>query len=262
MLWSTTDHKCFCTYVASCLLTTPTIFREKSLRSVDVKMAGRKWVFGLYGTCISLDGALFGGVREIYCRRVYFSLPDFRLKPSDTVIDLGANAGVFAILAGCICKKVVALEAQSGFVPEIYSNALSNSCSERVSVEFGIVGANSGVFCDVGHLEAASHFVEKPPLISMDDLIIRHSIKLVNFLKIDIEGSEFDLFNGDISWLMSVEKIAMEVHLEFGDIVGLVTKLKDKGFDVWLVDNDQHIVDEIEGSSGYIFAKRKDCVGA
>ncbi len=50
---------------------------------------------------------------------------------------------------------------------------------------------------------------------------------------------EFHLFKENIDWLSRVEKIAMEVHLEFGDQNILVDLLKGQGFDVWLVDRDQ-----------------------
>jgi len=91
----------------------------------------------------------------------------------------------------------------------------------------------------------------------MWDLITKYDLETIDFLKVDIEGSEFDLFNSDIGWLSRVKKIAMEVHLEFGDITELASKLESRGFAVWLLDNDGHVVEQIEEqTSGYIFAKR------
>ena len=200
--------------------------------------------------------------REIYGRKVYFAVPGFSLEPSDVVIDLGANVGVFTILAARLASKVVAVEAQSKFTSEILVNLKNNNCSADTNVEFGLVGPRSGLFSEFQHLKAASHFEEMPGEISMNELIKNNNIDRINFLKIDIEGSEFDLFKENIDWLSRVEKIAMEVHLEFGDQKILVDLLKGKGFDVWLVDRDQRIVETLTGQGGNLFAKRTVNSGA
>lgn len=248
---------CFIEYLIQILLNFPRVVRTKSLAPADTGMVNRNCTFKVFGRSISLDGALFGGAREIYGRKVYFVLSGFSLKPTDIVIDLGANAGVFTTLAALLAKQVIAVEAQSKFIHELYYNAVNNNCSNRVFIEFGIVGPCTGLFSNGSNLEGALHFGEKPPVISMSDLIARYSLETVNFLKIDIEGSEFDLFNGEIDWLSHIEKIAMEVHLEFGDVRTLVEILEASGFSIWLVDNDQNIVDSIQGKCGYLFAKRK-----
>ncbi|MBI3766237.1 MAG: FkbM family methyltransferase [Ignavibacteriales bacterium] len=248
---------CLIEYVARIVQNFPCVIRTKTLALADKAMAAKGRTFKVFGKNIHLDGALFGGAREIYGRKVYFALPDFFLKPTDIVVDLGANAGVFAVLAALLAEKVIAVEAQSGFINEIYSNTKKNDCSDKVSVEFGLVGAHTGVFSNKKNLEVASHFGKMPPILSLGGIIARHRLGTINFLKVDIEGSEFDLMSGDINWLAFVEKLVMEVHLEFGDPAKLVEILQSNGFLVWLVDNNQNIVDRIKGMSGYLFAKQK-----
>jgi len=247
---------CLFEYSTKLLLNLPGILKARTLAPVDCTMGGKTRNFTFCGSQIRLDGRLFAGAREIYGRKIYFALPGFSLKPGDVVIDLGANAGVFTTLAALVAAKVVAVEAQSEFTGEIRSNAARNGCSHKVSIEFAILGAGSGYFSDPERLKAGSHFSEMPPAISMGELLDRHQIRIVNFLKVDIEGSEFDLFSGDLEWLSRVEKIAMEVHLEFGKVDHLVEVLEKHGFHVRLLDNDQHMVNRIGGNCGYLFASR------
>jgi hypothetical protein len=77
----------------------------------------------------------------------------------------------------------------------------------------------------------------------------------VDFLKVDIEGFEFDLFSGDIGWVRNVEKIAMEVHPDYGDVSALKSTLEKAGFRVWLLDGNRKRVTQLRESSGYVFAK-------
>jgi hypothetical protein len=63
---------------------------------------------------IDLDGWLFSGAREMYCRQVYFPSAEFELQAGALVMDLGANAGLFSVPAGRIGWRVIAVEAQRG----------------------------------------------------------------------------------------------------------------------------------------------------
>ena len=51
----------------------------------------------------------------------------------------------------------------------------------------------------------------------MKDIIKRHNLKEIDFLKIDIEGGELSLFSDkEIDfWLKKIKVIAVEIHEEF-----------------------------------------------
>lgn len=53
------------------------------------------------------------------------------------------------------------------------------------------------------------------PAVSVPQLIAEHGLSTIDILKIDIEGAERPLFEGDTSWLESVEVIAIELHDRF-----------------------------------------------
>ncbi len=253
-IYRVADRRSFITYLKLIFMNLSEIVRTKSLMPADRMMVGRKCIFKLNGKHIVLEGCLFGLAREIYGKKNYFTVSGFQINENDTIVDLGANAGVFTVLSALCGSKVIAVDAQSGFKMEIEHNLENNKCMEKVNTVFGIIGANSGVFTNPYRLKTASHFVDKTPEISFPEIITRFNLNKIDFLKVDIEGSEFDLFSENNEWLSLVDKIAMEVHPEFGDVKSLGNLLVKKGFQVWYVNKDQQIVDEVI-SKGFMFAK-------
>jgi len=188
---------------------------------------------------------------------VYFRPPKVLLEPRDIVVDLGANVGVFTALASVVARRVISVEAQSEFVKQIYDNAARNGARDRVEVEFGLVGAGSGAFSDASVLRSASHFGSEPPTLTMPDLMRRHALDHIDFLKVDIEGSEFALFAGGSEWLNSVEKLAMEVHPAFGDVDHLVETLRAAGFHADALDYDRRSQPGVAQETRYVLARRR-----
>jgi FkbM family methyltransferase len=256
-IWRHSDLKTFLPYVCKTIEHAPEIIRTRSLACADAGMGGRTCRFTPFdGATVDLDGCYFSGAREIYCRGVYFAVPGFGIGREDVCVDLGANAGVFTTLAALRGKKVIAVEAQSGFLPLIRRNLRRNNCLNKASVELGLMGSSRGTLSDPAGRKNCSHWGEEAPELSLPEVLRRHHVTRVDFLKIDIEGSEFALFDGDCEWLKIVRKVVLEVHRGFGDVNSLRSRLENNGFQVWLVDNHQAVVDKLTESSGYIFARK------
>jgi FkbM family methyltransferase len=256
-VWRTADRATFLAYLAAVTQSLPHIFWDRSLRSADEGMIGRQCSFRPFDKKIILAGKYFGLAREIYCRKCYFPLPSYWLKPTDCVVDLGANVGCFSTLAGLHANKVIAVEAQSGFAGELEANFRQNNVLDKVRVEFGVIGSRCGVFGDETQLKQASHYEFCCPSISFSDLIERYQLEKIDFLKVDIEGSEFDLFDDCTSWLWRVRKIAMEFHLGFGDVDAIIKTLKNQGFHAWPANKaGRTITDFKKVNIGYIFANK------
>jgi len=251
-----TDTGTFLAYLFQTAMYLPAIVRAGNLSRADTGMRGRACSFRVgERKWMMLDGVHFGAAREICCRGVYSAIPGFEIADSDVVVDLGANAGVFTTLAAIRGKRVIAVEAQSGFVRIIESNLKNNRCSDKVSVALGLIGAGSGLFRDESERKKASHWGDEPRTLSLYQIIERYELEQIDFLKVDIEGSEFDLMSDAIGWLSRVRRLAMEVHLQYGDLRKIVRTLKEAGFEVWLVDNDKRGVPFLTGCNGYLFAK-------
>jgi FkbM family methyltransferase len=249
---------CALRYCLACGIALPRIARERSLLPADRWMTGRNWSYRVQGVEVVLDGRFFSGARELYARQVYYALPGFRVRSGDVVVDLGANVGVFTTLAAASGARVVAVEAQSEFFDCIEENLQLNSCRDRVVLEHALVGAESGVFSDVDNLRAASHFAHMPERLGMGELLRRHDVSRIDFLKVDIEGSEFALFAANHGWLDGVQKLAMEVHPEFGQVEQLRSVCASHGMEVELLDARGVRVVELGRTPGYLFAWRGD----
>jgi len=70
---------------------------------------------------------------------------------------------------------------------------------------------------------------EEVEAVSMDRMIKRFDLDRIDLLKVDIEGAEFLMFEDD-SWLDIVQRIAMEVHPEFGDLQKVQRKIERAHF--------------------------------
>jgi FkbM family methyltransferase len=250
------DNKTFFNYLVSVLINLSEIIKTRSLMPADKTMIGKSYIFRIFGHSIILQSSLFGLAREIYCKKVYFTIPGFLIGKNDVVIDLGANAGVFTILAAMCGRRVIAVEAQSEFIREIENNLKINKCTNNTSLVLGIIASDSGIFSDKSKLKSASHYRDEPPELTLSEIIDRFKIDKIDFLKIDIEGSEFNLFVQNSNLLSIINKIAMEVHPEFGDPKIIGELLKSKGFSVWYVDKNQQRVNRLT-SIGFIFAKNQ-----
>ena len=145
------------------------------------------------------------------------------LKPSDNVVDVGANIGVLAITAG-ICipgGRVLAFEANPrtcGFLAEnLQSNRMCNVECHNLAL-----GDHAGTVQIVepqgddtqSHVsnDAGTHPV---PLVRLDTVIPREM--LVALLKIDTEGFERFVLDGASGILDNVRSIYIEVsEVNFG----------------------------------------------
>ena len=247
---------CLMEFLARLAAHAGTVVRARSLAVVDEAMGARTRVFRAGDVSLRVRGA-FGGAREIYGRNVYEAVPGFDVRKGDVVVDLGANVGLFTILAACRGARVLAVEAQSRFVDEIQRHAQLNGCADRVSVEVALLGAGTGFFADPARLRGGSHYGTPPPPLTRAELLGRHRIERVDLLKVDVEGAEFGIFAGDRGWLACVGRIVMEVHCEFGDPGLLARRLIYDGFAVTFVDNRGVVVPGITEGSGYLFALRR-----
>jgi FkbM family methyltransferase len=216
------------------------ITRQRSLASADVEMERRDWMLHVLGTTIRFEdasqwparGSLFGQVRELYGREIYFGGPGFVIGPGDVVVDLGANAGMFAVLAAKLGAFVVAVEALPPL--RLMRNLEINGCAERVSVVHGVLGVQTGLLHERPEEGLVGPGVENSqalgPPVTMEELLDTHRIASIDFLKIDIEGTEFELLRREQPWLPQVRRIAAEVHGEFGRMEDLRDELQAAGF--------------------------------
>lgn len=244
-------------YATALALGLPRVVQTRTLRPADEAMADRVWHLRAGPRRVALEGRWFGGAREIFGRAVYAPDPTFAIRPGERVVDLGANVGLFTLMAAAQGATVLAVEAQSGFVPEIRHNLALNGLADRVWVATALVGAGRGVFATPEAVLAGSHGHEVPPVVALEALLDMYGFARVDLLKVDIEGSEFALFGGgDLPWLTRVRRIAMEVHPPHGDVADLVATLRARGFEVRVTDARGRADVPPDARGGYVYAWR------
>lgn len=135
------------------------------------------------------------------------------LKPGDVSIDFGANAGLISIvMADSVGEKgrVYSVEPGPDFFNRLRNNVKNNSTIQNsiTLINKGVSNKN-GVMCwkedknQPGNAYLSENGNVKVPVTTLDDIVKEYSINKLNFIKIDIEGMEWEAFEGG---KISIEK--------------------------------------------------------
>jgi FkbM family methyltransferase len=256
-VWRTADRASARRWTLALVTHISTVLRTGNLEAADRELAGRICTFRVQGVELVLPGEYFSGAREIYCRRVYSPDRRFDVNQRDVVVDLGCNVGVFTTLAAAAGRSVIAVEAQRDMIGCAKDTLALNGCTDRARLMHALVGAHSGFFFDERDA-LADPGIGNPSAIALADIL--DDVPRVDLMKIDVEGSEFALFAEDRErpWLHKVDRIAMEVHPEFGDVNVLSATLQARGLAYEFVTNHGRPTDTLD-AIGYLFAWRPSC---
>lgn len=172
---------------------------------------------------------------EVFIRNSYES-ESVKLDKDDVVVDLGANIGMFSLFAANKVKKIYSVEP----LPETYYNLTQNlkHFSNVETFNNAIFNKDGKIEFNKNEVSGASSIFNKQQnfetvsvnAITFQDFISQNNIDRINYLKVDIEGAEFDLFeNMDEKFLENnIDKIFMEVHImnnfDLNDILNKIGK--------------------------------------
>ena len=173
------------------------------------------------------------------------------------VVDLGAHIGSFTVLAAQIASKVVAFEP----VPSNYRllkanierNGLKNAVLYQMAIS-GVSGFREICICEDAstgthsfYSESGSTSKQRVQTISLEDLMKKESLPTIDFLKVDCEGAEHDIFgNMNAETAAKIRSIAMETHeVPVESSIDLPSRLRELGFEV-----------RAEERGAYLYARR------
>ena len=173
---------------------------------------------------------------------------NFNLNDMDTVIDVGANIGLFAkYMYSKNANKVILVEANPNLKDKIHNlldNDLKRSSvylspiySEKKKVVFNYSDENSAIGSvafdpTMGiEYESLTHQIELET-ITLDEIIENENINRISLFKCDIEGSEYDLIPSLTDRQMSmIDKFMIEIHQnKNNEIQPILNKLTSHGF--------------------------------
>lgn len=138
----------------------------------------------------------------------------YKVEPGDVVVDLGACIGMMS--ADSLDKgasKVYMVEGNRNLLKAAIKNVseyIMNEPDPRVYPINAIIGSSKGVYITVED-ETTKDDVDK---MLFEELIDTYNINKIDFLKVDIEGAEYDVFTEEnLEYMMNnIKHIAIEIH--------------------------------------------------
>ena len=160
--------------------------------------------FRYNGSVLEYDPILhYYGLVENYLLDIYRTS---MIQPDDTVVDLGAGIGDFAIKAMHRAKSVIAVEPNQEDFELLLCNLRANACQNVVALDIG-VASKSGMKQITYHGRSYSFRVE-----TLATMLERQHISKVDFIKFDIEGFETEVIESSIDVIKQTRVIAIELH--------------------------------------------------
>ena len=187
-----------------------------------------------------------------------YEVPGFEIKENDTVIDVGGHIGLFMLFCEQFCRKgkiycfEPVLDNYTIFLDNVKLNNLENvfSFNTAVSKQDG----NIPLYLND---DASGHsvFLKSSNSIQVESITLQkifdlNNIKKCNLLKLDCEGSEYEIINSlPDSYFSMIDKMIIEYH--FAEkypklLTDLIKKLEFTSFSV--------NVKKLSDDTGLIFA--------
>lgn len=166
-------------------------------------------------------GELIFLTREIHGLRVYELNPDFAPGKGWTVVDAGANIGVFAVRAAQLGAHVVAFEPNPQLRRWLGKTIIANKIETQVTVFDCALGAETGTgILDVGSGSLGARLNPAKPSCSfprvsirrLDDVAEQIGLNHVDLLKLDVEGHEVEVLKGARGILKKIDRVVLEYH--------------------------------------------------
>lgn len=186
--------------------------------SVQFDFHDREFNFGLTPTAIQLIIEIFSDNYKILAGKLEF-------EQDDIVLDIGANEGMFSIFMAKLFPqvKVYAFEPVPRTYYQLIDNIKLNKCDNITPFNLGAgkkgqttellivskeYSGGSSAVCD---FDPENHEQVVVDLVSLDEVFTMLKIPQCRLLKVDIEGSEYEVFYSS-SVLPRVDYLVMESH--------------------------------------------------
>jgi len=208
---------------------------------------------------------------EVYYSRNYFpkinSELDFKIEEGNTVIDIGANVGIFSILASNLSRsgKVFAFEPVKANYDRLVSHKELNNSANLITDNRGVSNKNKKVKIHLlndnsgghslnkkkfSHLQESASSIEMIQCTTLKDIFDSYNIAKCDFLKMDCEGEEYKILNAlPSSYYDRINMIAIEFHHPVVSEIKLAKLLVKHGFIVTISDFGNVL--------GMVFAKKR-----
>lgn len=202
---------------------------------------------------------------EIFKEREYRVAEEMMKTAVDPILDVGAHSGMFTMYARSInpTVRIIDVEPEPNNVELLRRHILENRVQNIEVIEAALSG-DSGrrklLVSEDSHnhrlLPADDKGVSPNALtveaLSLPDLLKKCIISAIGLLKMDIEGSEFEVFSAlTADDLSKIKAVLLEYHNTILPQQEIEEKLRENGFSV------QRFPSRFEKTMGFIFALNK-----
>ena len=157
------------------------------------RLRGKRWVVG------AGEHGYWLGSYEIRKRQAFEEL----IVPKSVVYDIGANVGYFSLMAAFLAGpegKVYAFEPLPRNISYLNKHIKLNKINNIQIIEAAVSRQEGETYFDLGASTAMGHISEngeiKVRMVALDALLEAGQLLPPDYMKIDVEGAEFDVLCG------------------------------------------------------------------
>lgn len=200
-------------------------------------------------------------LKEIFIERVYADY--FPFYSNSVIVDIGAHKGYFSLFAAKNLNsksRIIAYEPFKNNYQIMLENIKLNDIENINIFNKGIYSQakeqeiylskseNNSLFKEYNsYLKQDYQDIEKASFIRLADIFIENKIEQIDYLKLDVEGAEYDiLFDTEPEVLNKIKVISMEFHdLKKEEYTGikLVEFLKRNNFEIIKFQHEATVID-------------------
>jgi FkbM family methyltransferase len=203
---------------------------------------------------------------DVFCHPFYWQVYSLISTKPKLIVDCGANCGHFSLLIES-CIKVKFPDSEANYIliepnPLILKTLQSTleyaGMNQRCVVKQGLLGKTKGEdylwinnknYLTSGLFKSSSSKSFKISYLDLAEII---GDQVVDLMKIDIEGGEYDFVRSNLSLFQQVNCLFMEIHqMPRESQNNLITSLESLGFQ--LLDK---IIQKVDGSILVILSKK------
>jgi FkbM family methyltransferase len=196
-------------------------------------------------------------IRETWVENVYRIHDSDLIRAGATFVDLGANIGAVSVYAASRAPglRVIAVEPEPDNLDLLQRNITTNQVDGQVHIARVAVAAEPGRgWIHAGHGNSTLHHEPDPDgteieIVTLAELLDTHSVRECDFLKIDVEGAEYDIIDGaDLPTLHRINAIALEFDAVGDDRFGPMIAKLAKVFGIEILGSPER--------GGYVYGRR------
>jgi len=162
----------------------------------------------------------------------------FQPKAGDTIIDVGANVGGYALRAALLAKQVIAIEPEPSNYKQLVTNIRLNHLNNVTPMQVAISDSTGESTLRLAS-DSARHSLEEfawghatgktvaVHVTTLDQIIAFHGVEHINWLKIDVERHELPVLAGAARCLTITQNLILEFELRKFDAISGVLRRTD-----------------------------------